>query len=420
MGVYKRGGTYWFRFVWNGETIRESARTGNKRAAEQIEAARKTQFAKGEVGLRDKKPVPVLGKFLNEDFLPFVRVTKASKPNTVRFYENSVANLTAHSKLASLQLDQITSEHIAGFVAHRQLSKLQVSTLNRDLSTLRRAFHLAIEWGRVSTILPRVRMLPGENHRERILSPDDEAKYLEAATDLGYALTEAYQKALAGLRAVMRGQQPRKPDAFLLRDVAIVLLDCGLRPEECFRLKWAENIRDGAIEIHTGKGRGSRRRIPTSQRVRAVLEMRRAGLPSDWVFPAPTQSGHTEASTIKKQHAAAVKASGVARFVLYTFRHTCITRWAKHMDPFTLHILAGHTDMNTTKRYVHPSDDDILEAMERVQGGHKFGHTRQIAAPGEVAEATRKLLDEKELFGATRQDRTGDLLITNQPLYQLS
>ena len=38
------------------------------------------------------------------------------------------------------------------------------------------------------------------------------------------------------------------------------------------------------------------------------------------------------------------------------------------MDPFTLHVLAGHTDMNTTKRYVHPSDDDIREAMNRVDG----------------------------------------------------
>jgi integrase len=71
----------------------------------------------------------------------------------------------------------------------------------------------------------------------------------------------------------------------------------------------------------------------------------------------------------KKQHAAALKASGAAPFVLYTFRHTCITRWAKHIDPFTLHALAGHTDMNTTKRYVHPSDADILAAMEKVRVG---------------------------------------------------
>ena len=51
----------------------------------------------------------------------------------------------------------------------------------------------------------------------------------------------------------------------------------------------------------------------------------------------------------------------------YTFRRTCITRWAKYMDPFTLHVLAGHTDVNTTKRYVHPSEADIREAMERVR-----------------------------------------------------
>ena len=140
-------------------------------------------------------------------------------------------------------------------------------------------------------------------------------------------------------------------------------------------MKWQDNVRDGAIEIHTGKGRGSRRRIPASPRVRALLEMRRAGATSDWVFPAETKSGHIEASTLKKQHAAARAASGVVPFVLYTLRHTCITGWAKHMDPFILHVLAGHTDMNTTKRYVHPNEADILEAMEKVRGGHKIGHS---------------------------------------------
>lgn len=110
-----------------------------------MEAAHKTSLAKGEVGIREKKPVPTLEKFLENDFLPFVRTTKAAKPNTVRFYENSGANLQTYSKLAGLALDQITAEHIAGFVAHRQGAKVQVSTINRDLATLRRAFHLAAE-----------------------------------------------------------------------------------------------------------------------------------------------------------------------------------------------------------------------------------------------------------------------------------
>jgi hypothetical protein len=48
------------------------------------------------------------------------------------------------------------------------------------------------------------------------------------------------------------------------------------------------------------------------------------------------------------------------------------------VDPFILHVLAGHADMNTAQRYVHPSDADILEAMEKVRTGHKSGHTPKI------------------------------------------
>lgn len=151
-------------------------------------------------------------------------------------------------------------------------AKVQISTLNADLVTLRRIFHLAIEWGRVTTVLPRVRMLPGENRRERVLTPKEAQLYLVAATEAGHQLSNAYREALQGIRSLKRGQAPRKPDAYRLRDAATVLIDTGLRPDECFRMKWADNIRDGAIEIHAGKGRGSRRRIPASQRVLSILE----------------------------------------------------------------------------------------------------------------------------------------------------
>ena len=67
-------------------------------------------------------------------------------------------------------------------------------------------------------------------------------------------------------------------------------------------------------------------------------------------------------------------------FVLYTLRHTCLTRWAKHMDPFTLHILAGHTDMNTTKRYIHPNEAHIREGMAKVWVGIVLGIVTKKAA----------------------------------------
>src|SRR5262245_52670462 len=58
MAVYKRGNVWWFKFNWNGDRIYESTKQSNKRIAEQIEAARKTQLAKGEVGIRDRPPAP--------------------------------------------------------------------------------------------------------------------------------------------------------------------------------------------------------------------------------------------------------------------------------------------------------------------------------------------------------------------------
>lgn len=383
MAVYKRGGVWWFKFSWNGESTRESTKQGNKRIAEQIESARKTQLAKGEVGIRDRKPVPTMAQFADHDFLPFVRSTSAAKPRTVAFYENSVRNLKAYDKLAGLKLDTITSDVIAGFVSRRRDAGMQVSTINRDLATLRRMFHLAQEWERVTTILPKVRMMPGENQRERVLTSEEELRYLESAASTGEELLRGYNRALEGIRATVRGEQPIKPaDPFLLRDVVTVLLDCGLRPEECYRLTW-DNIRDGGVEVFKGKRKASRRRVPASARLLAVLEMRKVNIGSEWVFPSATKSGHIESSTLKKQHHAALEASGVSSFVIYDLRHTCLTRWAKTMNPFTLMKLAGHADLSTTLRYVHMNDDDVRAAMEKAgeaRGGHKIGHSPETTS----------------------------------------
>src|ERR1043166_5800981 len=121
MAVYKqkKSNKWWYKFTWNGELIRESTKQTNKRVAEQMEAAHRTALAKGEVGIRDKKPVPTLAEFADREFLPFVRSTSQEKPNTLRFYENSVKNLNAYTKLANLPLDAITSDIVGTFVAHR-------------------------------------------------------------------------------------------------------------------------------------------------------------------------------------------------------------------------------------------------------------------------------------------------------------
>ena len=79
MAVYKRGRIWWYKFNWYGELIRESTKQSNKRVAEQIEAARKTSLAKGEVGIKEKPPSPTLAEFAPR-FTAAIETLCAEKP----------------------------------------------------------------------------------------------------------------------------------------------------------------------------------------------------------------------------------------------------------------------------------------------------------------------------------------------------
>ncbi len=54
MTIYKRSDTYWYEFVFKGQRNRESTHQGNQNVARQIEAARRSALAKGEVGILDR------------------------------------------------------------------------------------------------------------------------------------------------------------------------------------------------------------------------------------------------------------------------------------------------------------------------------------------------------------------------------
>src|ERR1700684_438848 len=86
VGGEKRNKDWWYRFTWKGQAFRESTKQPNKRVAEQIEAAHKTSLAKGEVGIRDRKPAATIRQFATTDFLPFCRSTFAAKAKTLSYY----------------------------------------------------------------------------------------------------------------------------------------------------------------------------------------------------------------------------------------------------------------------------------------------------------------------------------------------
>jgi integrase len=352
VSIYKRGEVYWYKFMWNGELVRESTKQGNDKVARLMEAAHKTSLAKGEVGIRDKKPVMTLAEFCDDRFEPWAKATfeKSSPKTWFDFYRVGLRAIRNYKALASLRLDEITSERAAEFAAFRQSQGLQVSTANSSLRVLRRMLRLAVEWGELQS-MPTIKRLPGERHREHVVSYDEEGRYLVAGSEL-------------------------------LASIATLLVDTGMRPEECYRLRWESitwvNGRNGTLLVTHGKTVAARRVLPMTPRVRAILESRweRTGKPLEgWIWPAPTLSGHVEPSSLKKQHRKALRLAGVRPFVLYSLRHTFLTRLGESgCDAWTLARIAGHSSVAISGRYVHPSEDAVLSAMSRL-GGHRTGHS---------------------------------------------
>src|SRR5437870_8084148 len=109
MSIYKRGRIYWYKFMWNGGMVRESTKQGNDKVARQMEAAHRTSLAKGEVGIREKRSAPTLVEFCEQRFEPWIESTTARK-TWLDFYRVGARAIKAYRPIASLRLDEVTSE----------------------------------------------------------------------------------------------------------------------------------------------------------------------------------------------------------------------------------------------------------------------------------------------------------------------
>lgn len=178
MSIFKRGNVYWYKFMWNGKVIRESTKQGNDRTARNMEAAHRTALANGLVGIREKKEAPPLKSFCDDRFEPWAKASfEKSVLNNWYWFRTGIRALLSYRPLANAKLDAITNELAAEFAAYRMADGIQVSSVNSSLRVLRRALRLAKDWGVVEAV-PVISLLPGERHRERVVTPEEERAYL--------------------------------------------------------------------------------------------------------------------------------------------------------------------------------------------------------------------------------------------------
>ncbi|MSV35280.1 MAG: site-specific integrase [Bryobacterales bacterium] len=341
MAVYKRGKIWWYKFTWNGEPIRESTKHTNKRVAEQVEAAHKTALAKGEVGIRKRMPVPTLAGF-KDQFTQAIEVRCAAKPRTVAFYKEKLTRLLEYPALACAQLDKIDEALIERYVQERR-RRVGPATVNRQLATLRRALRLAQEWKIIDRV-PRIRLLPGERVRDFVLTREQEKNY--------FALV-----------------------ANPLHDVAILILDTGLRIGEALLLEWTDvhldagvDSRFGYLRVRDGKSRNAKRAVSLTGRVKAMLDERSKTASCPLVF-ATVSHGPYRGTYLNRLHQKSRETLKLPNdFVLHSLRHTMLTRLGEAgVDAFTIMRIAGHSSIMMSQRYVHPSSEAMGRAIEKLE-----------------------------------------------------
>jgi integrase len=202
---------------------------------------------------------------------------------------------------------------------------------------------------------PVIHELPGKVNRERVITFEEERRYLAAASAN-------------------------------LRDITILAVDTGLRPNsELFTLEWTNVHLDtsaegphGYIHVPSGKTDAARRNVPLTPRAKAVLKARRAQkVVGFYVFPGPGKGGHVV--TIQHSHERAIQRANKAAlaerlqkpaidpFEYYCWRHTCGTRWAEAgMDKYTVARLMGHSSPRVAERYyIHVTEPHVASGFER-------------------------------------------------------
>jgi len=367
MHLYKRKDSrfWWYKFVYHGVTYQASTKTKNRRDAEGIASKARLDAIEGTYDIKRQREAPLF-KDAMAQFLKHSRQHHAEHPNTTRRYE--IAAKPLFQVFGAKRLNTITPDDVERYKIARLSNtgkrgngagksvdtgqKLKPATVNRELACLKAMFNHFIKLDViVRNPVSRVKLLAENNEQMRVLSFEEERLYLAACS------------------------QP-------LHDIAVLMLETGMRPDEIYRLKRESvNLQVGYLANPYGKTKAAKRKLPLTRRAADLLESRLGSTKGAYLFPA---EGDPNEPMTKANHAhyGALQRSGVQPFRLYDLRHTFASRAAMSgVDLVTLAALLGHSRIQMVMRYAHPTEEHQVSAIKKLE---EFSIARQL----EVAAAS--------------------------------
>ena len=286
------------------------------------EVAPRVEVTRGRAQVVSSETGPTLEDFLRREFLPWSEKEHQAHPRAHQRHKDCSKPLLAFFGRRKLQA--ISLEHVEEFKRSRA-QQISPAGVNRELAALRYMLNFALRQGHVlSNPASGVKPLPESPGIMWVVSREQQHRYLAAANPL-------------------------------LRDVATLILETGLRPEEVYSIR-KENVHLGSryLFVPNGKTQFSRRSVPLTTVAVEVLKRRLAEARGPYLF-AHRKDPQRCVTTVRHAHQEALRRANIRpTFRLYDLRHTFGSRSAMAgVDLATLKERMGHSHISMTLRYVH-------------------------------------------------------------------
>ena len=369
MAVYKRGGVYWFSFIFDERRIQKSTKQGNRKAAIDIESAYRTALAKGEVGITPpKRERRTVSELLDALKASYEQDGKLSPQN---------ASLISRAKqdFGAKMATELNADDIGTYIQRRKAEGAKNSSINRVTEILRRAYKLA-----GIPVPPMERLSEKNNVRQGFFSEAE----------------------LTALIAELPAD---------LQDFTSFAAACGMRKGEVAGLTWkmidGDELRIPGEICKNGKDRI----LPLSGELSEIIERRRATLlhekngtvqMCEYIF----HRGGSPVAGIKKSWQTAAIAVGLGIMVckkcggqghekyckkcktarkyegklFHDLRRTAVRNMVKAgVNTQVAKRWSGHTSDSMFERYSILTTDDMREAQKRTEEYRKSQREKVVA-----------------------------------------
>ncbi len=327
-----------------------------------------------------RKPAPLTFNTYAGEWFAAGESRRGWKPKTVVQYR------TVHRRLVEafgpMRLAEIRPRHVAAFVTAQE--GRAASSITRDLSVLHAIFKTAAREELVDSNPAEAAERPKAIQRRwRILEPAEVARVARAFTD----------------------EQARA--------VFLTLILTGVRRFELQGLRWRDvDLLDGVLRVRRSKSEAGERSIALSATLRDVLSnhYRRTAYKGDdeRVFCHPDRGSVYRAERFREALRTALSAAGVEADLrpFHDLRHASLTNGAAAGEsPVALMTRAGHTNMATTKRYLHLAGTVFRDEAERLDGRLLGGLSTQPSTHVTASEPTSADLAPLNQAQTDRADR---------------